>query len=516
MSSDNAVQPSVVLTKRRRWAVTAGLLLGIFLAALEATVVSTAMPTVVASLGGLDRYSWVFSAYLLTSTASVPLWGRLSDLYGRRRVYLAAIGLFLVGSTLAGVSQSMLQLVLFRAVQGLGAGGLIPLALTIIGEIYTLAERTRMQAVFSSVWGVSSIAGPLVGGFITDSISWRWVFYLNLPIGLIAALIVHHTLGPTRGCRAWGPLPEHARAGKVTVDWQGGFLLFLSTTLLLVALSEASPVWAVIALGSIAAFAYVERTTVDPILPFALFRNRTVTVATAIGFLAGMALFGAIAFIPLLVQVTTGGSATSAGQILTPIYLMWVLASIVAARLLLRVGARASTVAGTAAIFVSFTALPWLAVGSSRAAVFADMALMGTGLGFAMLSLLLAVQHSVLRTELGVATSLTLFARSIGGAVGVAIMGAILAAGLSGSPRLTPGVLEGAGLAGLTPELRQQLTLSLQRAFASGAVAAGLALVASFWVPPFAGSIKPNASEQMLAVEMTTVQAEAEPGRSIT
>src|SRR5262245_49234820 len=198
--------PVVLLTKEQRWFLTAGLLLGIFLAALEATVVSTAVPTVVASLGGLDRYSWVFSAYLLTSTASVPLWGRLSDLYGRRRLYLTAIALFLVGSMLAGVSQSMLQLVLFRALQGLGAGGLIPLALTIIGEIYTLTERTRMQAVFSSVWGVASVAGPLVGGFITDSISWRWVFYLNLPIGLLAAFIVNKTL------------PEHARDTQVTVD----------------------------------------------------------------------------------------------------------------------------------------------------------------------------------------------------------------------------------------------------------------------------------------------------------
>ena len=499
MSSHDAAQPSVALTKGRRWAVTAGLLLGIFLAALEATVVSTAMPTVVASLGGLDRYSWVFSAYLLTSTASVPLWGRLSDLYGRRRLYLAAIALFLVGSMLAGASQSMLQLVLFRALQGLGAGGLIPLALTSIGEIYTLAERTRMQAVFSSVWGVSSIAGPLVGGFITDSISWRWVFYLNLPIGLIAAIIVHRTL------------PGHARGRKVTVDWQGGLLLLLSTTLLLVALSEASSVWAVIALVSIVAFAYVEQAVADPILPFALFRNPTVTVATAVGFLAGMALFGAIAFTPLLVQVTTGGSATTAGQILTPFYLTWVLASIVAARLLLRVGARASTVVGTAAVFVSFTALPWLAVGSSRAAVFADVGLMGTGLGFAMLPLLLAVQHSVSRTELGIATSLNMFARSIGGAVGVTIMGAILTAGLGGSPRLTPAALEGAGLAGLSPELRQRLIVSLQRAFASGAVAAGLAFVASFWVPPFIGGLKPNASEQILAAKMTTREGEAEP-----
>jgi EmrB/QacA subfamily drug resistance transporter len=336
MSSDETMNSIPSLTKRQRWFLTVGLLLGIFLAALEATVVSTAMPTVVASLGGLDQYSWVFSAYLLTSTASVPLWGRLSDLYGRRRLYLAAIALFLAGSMLAGVSQSMFQLVLWRALQGLGAGGLIPLALTIIGEIYTLAERTRMQAVFSSVWGVSSIAGPLVGGFITDSISWRWVFYLNLPIGLIAAFIIHRAL------------PEHASGRTVTVDWQGGILLFLSTTVLLVALSEMSLVWATIATISIARFVFVERTAADPILPLALFRNRTVTVATAFGFLAGMALFGTIAFIPLLIQLTTGGSATSAGQILTPLYLTWVLASIVAARLLLRIGTRASAVTGAA------------------------------------------------------------------------------------------------------------------------------------------------------------------------
>jgi EmrB/QacA subfamily drug resistance transporter len=498
MSPDDQ-RPGVVLTKRRRLAVTAGLLLGIFLAALEATVVSTAMPTVVASLGGLDRYSWVFSAYLLTSTASVPLWGRLSDLYGRRRLYLAAIALFLVGSMLAGLSQSMLQLVIFRAVQGLGAGGLIPLALTVIGEIYTLAERTRMQAVFSSVWGVSSIAGPIVGGFVTDFISWRWVFYLNLPIGLIAATIVHRTL------------PGHARGRAVTVDWQGGLLLFLSTTTLLVALSEASLVWAGVAVAAILALVYVERTVADPILPFALFRNRTVAVATTIGFFAGMALFDAIAFVPLLLQVTTGGSATSAGQILTPLYLTWVLASIVAARLLLTVGARPSTVAGTAAIFVAFAALPWLAVESSRALVFADMALMGMGLGFAMLSLLLAVQHSVRRTELGVATSLNLFARSIGGAVGVAIMGAVLAAGLGGSARLAPTTLEGAGLAGLSPELRLRLIHSLQRAFASGAVAAALALVTSFWVPPFAGGVEAGTSGEVLAAEMGTLEPESGP-----
>ena len=483
-----------MLTGRRRWAVTVGLLLGIFLAALEATVVSTAMPSVVAHLGGLDQYSWVFSAYLLTSTASVPIWGRLSDLYGRRRIYLIAIAMFLVGSMLAGISQSMVQLIVFRAIQGLGAGGLVPLALTIIGEIYTLEERTRMQAVFSSVWGFSSIAGPLVGGIITDAISWRWVFYLNLPIGFAAALMLHRTL------------PEQSRSEKVSVDWPGGILLFLSTMLVLLALTEVSLMWTVIAIGAIAAFAYVERRAPHPILPFTLFRNRTVTAATAVGFLAGMPLFGTIAFIPLLVQLTTGGSATSAGQLLTPLYLTWVLASIVAARLLLKIGVRAAAIGGMAAVFAACAALPWLAVGSSRAALFADMTLMGTGLGFAMLSLLLAVQHSVERSELGVATSLNLFARSIGGAVGVAAMGAILAAGLGASARLTPGTLAGVGLAGLNPDLRVRLILALQRALISGAVAAGLALLAAFWVPPFSGVQPSSAPRELLDAELPRVE----------
>lgn len=349
-----------------------------------------------------------------------------------------------------------------------------------------------MQAVFSSVWGVSSIVGPLVGGFITDTISWRWVFYLNLPVGLVTAIVVYRTL------------PGRVDGREATVDWKGGVLLFLTTTLVLTALSEASVVWGAIAILSLAALAYVERTVSDPILPFALLRNRTVLIATIVGFCGGMALFDAIAFVPLLLQLTTGGSATSAGQVLTPLYLTWVLASIVAARLLLKIGARPSAVAGTAALFVSFLVLPSLAGGASRAVIFADMALMGTGLGFAMLSLLLAVQHSVPRSELGVATSLNLFARSIGGAVGVAIMGAILAGGLGGT-RFTPGALEGSGLTGLSPELRLNLVQSLQRAFASGAVGAALALVASFWVPPFSGGAEVAASEAVLAAEMGAV-----------
>jgi EmrB/QacA subfamily drug resistance transporter len=483
------LQPALPLTRRHRAAVTAGLMLGMFLAALEATVVSTAMPTVVASLGGIDHYSWVFSAYLLTSTASVPLWGRLSDLYGRRPVYLAAIGLFLTGSMLAGLSQSMLQLVIFRLLQGLGAGGLIPLGLTIIGEIYTLAERTRMQAVFSSLWGVSSIAGPLIGGIITDAASWRWVFYVNLPIGLVAAVVVHRTL------------PADSPARGISLNWQGGLLLFLTTTLVLVTCAEMNVAWAAAAIASGAAFAWVDRRSAHPILPLTLLRNRIVAVALTVGFFAGTALFGTLAFVPLFVQVSTGASATSAGQILTPLYLMWVLSSIVAARLLFRIGPRVSTVAGTSAVFVACTALPWAVASASHAWVFADIALMGSGLGFSMLALLLSVQHSVPRSELGLATSLNMFARSIGGAVGVSIMGTILAAGLGSSVHDAPGALD-SGMAALSPDLRQHFILALQHAFFGTAVAAGLAVVAAFRVPAFDTGLKSAAGEPVLAVEM--------------
>jgi len=384
----------------------------------------------------------------------------------------------------------MTQLVFFRLLQGLGGGGLIPLGLTIIGEIYTLAERTRMQAVFSSLWGVASIAGPLVGGIITDHVSWRWVFYISLPIGLIAAAIVHRTL-PT----------EERHRGATSLNWPSGLLLFLATTLVLIAFSEWSAGWAVAAVVSTVAFARPDRRSLNPILPLTLLENRTVAVAVIVQFMAGIALFGTLAFVPLFVQVSTGASATSAGQILTPLYLMWVLSSIVAARLLFRIGARVSTVAGTLAIFVACAALPSTAGHASRVWVFGDIGLMGMGLGFSMLALLLAVQHSVARSDLGLATSLNLFARSIGGAVGVAMMGAILAAGLGGSAANATATLE-RGIASLTPEVRQHFIVALQHAFYGTAVAAGVSVVAAFRVPPFDGPLDAGVRESVLAAEM--------------
>ena len=212
-------RPHVILSPKRRWVVTAGILLGMFLAALEATVVGTAMPTVIASLGGLDRYSWVFSAYLLASTVTVPIWGRLSDLYGRRPLYLIGVALFLVGSVLSGASQSITQLIIFRALQGFGAGALIPLSLTINGDIFTAAERARIQGLFSGVWGLASILGPLAGGIITDQFSWRWVFYINIPFGLAAAVVVGVAL------------KEPKREGHPVIDYAGAIWMTASVTL---------------------------------------------------------------------------------------------------------------------------------------------------------------------------------------------------------------------------------------------------------------------------------------------
>lgn len=489
MDSPASQQPAIVLSRQRRVAVTAGLMLGMFLAALEATVVSTAMPTVVASLGGIDHYSWVFSAYLLTSTASVPLWGRLSDLKGRRSVYLAAIALFLAGSMLAGLSQTMFQLIVFRLIQGLGAGGITPLALTIIGEIYTLAERTRMQAVFSSIWGVSSIAGPLVGGIITDLVSWRWVFYVNLPIGLIAAIVIRRTLPPDEPA-------EH-----VTLNWQGGLLLFAATGLVLVAFTEMQLRWAAIAVVACAAFWLVERRAASPILPLSLLNNPTVSVGTVIGFLASIAFYGTLAYVPLFMQVSSGVSATSAGQILTPLYLTWVLASIVAARLLFLYGPRMCTLGGTLSVCVSTALLPYVITHGSKTWIFADIALMGAGLGFSMLSMLLAMQHSVERGQLGVATSLNMFARTIGGAVGVSVMGAILAAALAGSGHDAPASME-MGITSIAPEVREHFVTGLTEAFYAAAAAAAIAVAMSVRVPNFKREAIREDDEPMLSAEM--------------
>jgi EmrB/QacA subfamily drug resistance transporter len=488
---------------KRRQAITAGLLLGMSLGALEATVVGTAMPTIVATLGGLAHYSWVFSAYLLTSTASVPIWGRLSDLYGRRRMYLISVAVFLVGSVACGAARTMVELIGARALQGLGAGGIIPLTMTIIGELYSLAERPRTQALFSGVWGTASVLGPLVGGYITDALSWRWVFYINIPFGLLCVTVIAAAYPPSRG------------AAPVKVDWLGAALLFACVSALLIALgAETGAVpWAATALALFVAFVIVERRQAEPILPVDLLAHPVISRTLAVVFLVGVALFGAIAFVPLFVQGVLGGTATEAGQVLTPLFLGWVTMSVVGAKITVRTGYRAVAITGSVLMTAGFAGLTWLDEHSGRALLFGSCGVLGAGMGLQMLSLLLAVQHGVDRSRLGIATSLNQFARSIGAAIGVAAMGAILSRSLAGAvlPGADGSLAEATSMA-LSGDLQAQIALALHRVFLAGAIVSGVALVATFFLPPIDLQPVPAlAGERLLEAEMANLDAESEP-----
>ncbi len=482
--------------KRRAW-VTVGLLLGIFLAAVEQTVVATAMPTLVASLGGLNIYSWVFSVYLLTSTVSVPLWGRLSDIYGRKPYYIGSIALFLVGSVLAGVAQSMTFLIFARAVQGLGAGGVFPVGSTILSDIYSLEDRARIQGVFSSVWGFASMVGPLAGGVITDLLSWRWVFIVNVPFGLAAIYVIDRALTEPPRER-----PEH------TIDIGGVLTLSASVTLLLIALIEIgggvrSASVALLLLGSAAMyflFLRLERNAKEPLLPMALFRNRVFRVTSALGFFTGMGLFGAISFVPLFVQGVLFGSATRAGSALTPLMLTWVALSVVSGWIILRAGYRPLTILGSLIFVLGFVGLARLDIGASYWEVWLYMAVLGVGLGFTMVTMLLAVQNSVTKKLIATATSASIFFRTIGGTVGVALMGAVLTHEVVARSRSTldaalielasrpDAIVQESTRARLTPEalewLRNALADGLHWAFVAGIGIAVIAFVVSLWFPP--------------------------------
>jgi len=321
------------MEERAKRRILVGIMLSVFLAAMESTVVATAMPTVVRSLGGIQIYSWVFSGFLLTQTVTMPLWGRFSDLYGRRPVFLIGLATFLGGSALSGTAQSMAQLIVFRMVQGLGAGSLMTLGYTIIGELFGLERRAKLQGWISSVWGVASLVGPWLGGVLSDHVSWRWVFYVNLPFGAIAmALIATALVEEARPARR--PVMDVAGLALFTagVSWSGAAVL--------------SPL--ALGLTGLVLFVVVERRAAEPIVPLRLFGSRMVIAAVVTRFLAGMAMFGAISFVPLFLQSVTGTTATGAGMVLTPFILGWVAMSVTSARLILRVGYRAVVMTGMA------------------------------------------------------------------------------------------------------------------------------------------------------------------------
>ncbi|WFF08229.1 MDR family MFS transporter [Micromonospora sp. WMMD1076] len=430
-----------------------GLMTGMLLAALDQTIVGTALPTIVGELGGINHYSWVVTAYLLASTASTPLYGKMADLYGRRPVFLFSIGMFLLGSLLAGLSQDMTQLIVTRGVQGLGAGGLMTLAFTIISDVVSPRERGRYQGLFGAVFGVSSVAGPLVGGYFAEN-NWRWIFYINVPLAILAIVVCWHVMRLVPFERR-----EH------TVDWIGAALLVAGVSCLLLALSWGGAEYAwgsgvivgLFAAGAVLGVLFVvqEARTKEPILPLRLFRSATFALANGAGFVLGLVMFGSIIFIPLYLQIVKGASPTRSGLLMLPMMAGVIVTSVLTGRAMSRIGRyKWFPVAGAAVLVAGMLLFQQLQVGTSLWLAFAYMVVIGVGLGLCMQSLILAVQNAVSVRDLGAGTSSATFFRSLGGSFGVAILGAVLSSRLTAemSARL-PGAL-----AQLPPEQRAAVT----------------------------------------------------------
>jgi EmrB/QacA subfamily drug resistance transporter len=427
-SSPGGLSPDLetnTLSHRQIMVIVGGLLSGVLLAALDQSIVGTALPRIVSDLGGLDHLSWVVTAYLLTSTAATPLWGKISDLYGRRLIFQLAIVIFLAGSALCGLAQNMPQLIAFRAIQGIGGGGLMAIAFAILGDVITPRERGRYQGYFSSVFGLSSVAGPLVGGWLTDTINWRWIFYINLPIGIVALVVTSAALR----------MPVVKREHKI--DYLGATLIVAGVTSLLLYLNWAGEQYGWTSVDALAlvilaivftiAFVIAELRAQEPIIPMRLFRNSIFSVGNAFGFAIGFMLFAGSIYLPLYFQTVKGMSPTRSGLAMLPTVAGWLGMSLISGQLIARTGKyKIYPIVGCLVMLAALLLMQTVEASTAywQIAIFAY--LMGAGMGLSIMTVMAPIQNAVAMRDMGVATSTTTFGRSLGGAIGAALFGAVL------------------------------------------------------------------------------------------
>lgn len=461
--------------------VCVGVALGLFMGALENTIVGPAMPTIIATLNGIEGYGAVFATYILAATLMTPIWGKMADLVGRKPAMFGGLALFIVGSALSGLSQSMPQLLAFRTIQGLGAGALFPVGITIVADLLTLEKRAQMVGFFSGMWGLASLIGPLVGGWLTKHLSWHWVFYINLPFGLLAGAMIQ-----------WGYTERHARKTRIHLDYAGAVTLSAAMLILLVLVERAEAqsglvtiAGVVISLLLLAIFIRIERRSPEPLIPLDLFQARLVRVGSVHGLFVGAALIGTMSFLPLFVQAVLGTDATGAGRMLTPFILAWVVSSVIGSRLLLHIGYRPLAVIGMLLAVGGAFILARVSVTTTKHELDLAVILLGLGGGANMSTLMIGVQHAVVPRQMAVATSTVQFCRSIGAALGTGLMGALMNWRLSG--RLAGGGAELASLSGGSHNVSSivlhstKVTLSPQSAaFLQAALADSLRLSFSF------------------------------------